>query len=167
MVVTKFPGERPLPSIICIASGSIPFSFQKSTSTSTPFRVLTSSPSSRARVFIRCSPYKLILLFKNQYITSVKPGELWVAGCKTKFHVINKKRTFTTQQNYKVMGRPKKEYKLSREEIIEILKLELEHEVNAMLDKLDKTEDGYEYEQIAISGFSRFNNKWMQEIGRA
>lgn len=62
------------------------------------------------------------------------------------------------------MGRPKKEYKLSREEIVEMLKLELEQEVNAMLDKLDKTEDGYDYEQIAVSGFSRFNNKWMQAM---
>lgn len=62
------------------------------------------------------------------------------------------------------MGRPKKEYKLSREEIVEMLKLELEHEVNLMLDKLDKMEDGYEYEQIAVSGFARFNNKWMQAM---
>ncbi|MGH7240347.1 MAG: hypothetical protein ACREHG_09850 [Candidatus Saccharimonadales bacterium] len=62
------------------------------------------------------------------------------------------------------MGRPKKEYKLSREEIVEMLKLELEHEVNLMLDKLDKTEDGYEYEQIAVNGFARFNNKWMQAM---
>lgn len=62
------------------------------------------------------------------------------------------------------MGRLKKEYKLSREEIVEMLKLELEQEVNAMLDKLDKTQDGYEYEQIAVSGFSRFNNKWMQAM---
>jgi predicted ArsR family transcriptional regulator len=62
------------------------------------------------------------------------------------------------------MGRPKKDYKLSREDIVEMLKLELEQEVNAMLDKLDKTQDGYEYEQIAISGFSRFNNKWMQAM---
>lgn len=50
------------------------------------------------------------------------------------------------------MGRPKKEYKLSRDEIVEMLKLELEQEVNSMLDKLDKTQDGYEYEQIAVSG---------------
>lgn len=62
------------------------------------------------------------------------------------------------------MGRPKKDYKLSREDIVEMLKLELEQEVNAMLDKLDKTQDGYEYEQIAVSGFSRFNNKWMQAM---
>ena len=62
------------------------------------------------------------------------------------------------------MGRPKKEYKLSREEIVEMLKEELEQEVNAMLDKLDKTQDGYEYEEIAVSGFSRFNNKWMQAM---
>lgn len=62
------------------------------------------------------------------------------------------------------MGRPKKEYTLSREEIVEMLKLELEQEVNAMLDKLDKTQDGYEYESIAVSGFSHFNNKWMQAM---
>lgn len=62
------------------------------------------------------------------------------------------------------MGRPKKEYKLSREEIVEMLKLELEHEVNNMLDKLDNTEEGYEYEQIAVKGFSSFNNKWMQAM---
>jgi hypothetical protein len=59
---------------------------------------------------------------------------------------------------------PKKQYHLSREEIVDMLKLELEHEINAMLDKLDKVEDGYEYEQIAVSGFSRFNNKWMQAM---
>ncbi len=62
------------------------------------------------------------------------------------------------------MGRQKKNYNLSREEIVEMLKLELEQEVNALLDKLDKTQDGYEYEQIAVSGFSRFNNKWMQAM---
>lgn len=62
------------------------------------------------------------------------------------------------------MGRPKKEYKLSREEIVEMLKLELEHEVNSMLDKLDNTEDAYTFEQVAVNGFSRFNNKWMQAM---
>jgi len=62
------------------------------------------------------------------------------------------------------MGRPKKEYKLSREEIVDMLKLELEHEVNSMLDKLDHMEDGYEYEQIAVKGFSSFNTKWMQAM---
>ena len=62
------------------------------------------------------------------------------------------------------MGRSKKEYQLSREEIVEMLKLELEQEINLMLDKLDKTKDGYEFEEVAVSGFSRFNNKWMQAI---
>jgi predicted ArsR family transcriptional regulator len=62
------------------------------------------------------------------------------------------------------MGRPKKQYNLSREEIIEMLKLDLEHEVNAMLDDLSKVKDGYEFEKIAVSGFSRFNNKWMQAM---
>jgi predicted ArsR family transcriptional regulator len=62
------------------------------------------------------------------------------------------------------MGRPKKQYNLTREEIVDMLKLELEHEVNGMLDKLDKVKDGYEYEQIAVSGFSRFTNKWMQAM---
>lgn len=62
------------------------------------------------------------------------------------------------------MGRPKKQYSLSREEMIEMLKSELEHEVNGMLDQLDSVEDGYEYEKIAVSGFSRFNQKWMQAM---
>lgn len=45
-----------------------------------------------------------------------------------------------------------------------MLKLDLEHEVNAMLDDLSKVKDGYEFEKIAVSGFSRFNNKWMQAM---
>jgi len=57
------------------------------------------------------------------------------------------------------MGRNKKKYTLSREEIVDMLKNELEFEINTMLDKLDKKEDGYEFEQIATSGFARFNNK--------
>lgn len=62
------------------------------------------------------------------------------------------------------MGRNKKKYTLSREEIVDMLKNELEFEINTMLDKLGKTEDGYEFEQIATSGFASFNNKWMQAM---
>ena len=62
------------------------------------------------------------------------------------------------------MGRPKKVYKLSREEIVDMLKTELEHEVNEMMNKLDNIEDGYEFERIAVSGFSNFNSKWMQAM---
>jgi hypothetical protein len=62
------------------------------------------------------------------------------------------------------MGRSKKAYTLSREEIVEMLKFELEQEVNSMLDKLDNQEDGYEFEKIAVNGFASFNNKWMQAM---
>lgn len=47
---------------------------------------------------------------------------------------------------------------------MEILKLEFEHEVNQMLDRMNKTANEYKFEQIAVNGFSWVNNKWMQAM---
>ena len=62
------------------------------------------------------------------------------------------------------MGRAKKVYTLSREEIIEILKAELEKETNAMLDKMDNVDNAYDFEKVAVNGFSSFNQKWLQAL---